>query len=105
MNLQNTMNLGVLSPALAGDGEARFRTDGTLADLPLPAVHATLAQARGGVLSDAPPPPYSILPESAASELPDFGDTRVLGDATAGSQRGSGLPVIGRRPEIGRAHV
>ena len=104
MNLQNTMNLGILSPALAGDGDARSRSD-SLADLPLPGLTAALALARGGAASDAPPAPLSMVPESAASELPDFGDTRVLGDAAAASARDSGLPVIGRRAAAAQRRV
>ncbi len=95
MNLQNTMNLGVLSPSLAGDADARSRSD--FADLPPPGPAAALALTRGGASGDAPPVPVSALAESAISELPDFGDTRVLGDAAAGAAQGSALPFIGRR--------
>ena len=97
MNLQNTMNLGILTPALAGDIDGRGRA-ASVADLPLPGLTAALALTRGGAAGDAAPAPISILGELAASELPDFGDTRVLGDVAASAAHGSGLPLIGRRP-------
>ena len=98
MNLQNTLNLGALTSGLAGEGPSRGRTE-SVADLPLPGLTAALALPRSGPESVAPDLHSSLLADPAASELPDFSDTRAPGsEAAALNAAGSGLPLIFSRP-------
>ncbi|MEO7150714.1 MAG: methyl-accepting chemotaxis protein [Burkholderiaceae bacterium] len=103
MNLQNTLNLGALTPAMAGDGHSRGFRD-SVADLPLPGLTAALALQRGGPDSTQAVP-TSIIAEPAASELPDFGDSHVPDGDAAPAIQGSVLPIIGRRPVAAQRRI